>query len=183
MKDSSQKFFEMIGRWQVILLAIVLFVIGNALILPQVTRFEEISGGLPLIELPNLVGQSLYTVAQGYSIEAVEFYKTVVQPLDIFYPLTAGLMFASIIAWACKSLFDSDSRWQMLPWIGLLATLFDWLENLGVFIILRSLDGPISLVDGYTQAMIVLKNGVGFMAIGTVLVLLMMKLVRWVRTR
>ena len=183
MKDRNQNMFNMIGRWPAILVTLVLFVVGNGLILPQVTRFEELSGGMSLIELPNLVGQSLYAIAQGYPSEAVQFYQRVIQPLDLFYPLTAGLMFASIIAWACKSLFDSNSKWQMLPWLGLLATLFDWLENLGVFIILRTLDNPISIIDGITRILIILKNGVGFMAIGTILVLLIRVLMRWVRTK
>ncbi|MEM8856758.1 MAG: hypothetical protein AAGD96_00460 [Chloroflexota bacterium] len=182
MFSKSKNFFEMIGRWPAILIAIILFVIGNALILPQVTRFEELTGGTGLIELPNLVGQSLYAIAQTYPADAIELYQRVIQPLDVFYPLTAGLMFASIIAWTCKSLFDSDSRWQMLPWLGVLATLFDWLENLGVFTILRTLDNPISLVDAFTQTMIFLKNGFGFISIGAIAVLLIMKLVSWVRS-
>ncbi|MEM9776132.1 MAG: hypothetical protein AAF902_16260 [Chloroflexota bacterium] len=183
MFSKSKSLFEMIGRWPAILIAIVLFIIGNSLILPQVTRFEELTGGIGLLELPNLVGQSLYAIAQTYPADAIELYQRVIQPLDIFYPLTAGLMFASIIAWACKTLFAPDSRWQMLPWVGVLATAFDWLENLGVFIILRTIDSPIAAVDGFTQVMIVLKNGFGFISIAAILVLLIMKLVSWARSR
>ncbi|MEM7801332.1 MAG: hypothetical protein AAF633_19215 [Chloroflexota bacterium] len=183
MITRSQPFFKMIGRGPMILIALVLFFIGNGLILPQVARFGELTGGTGLLELPNLVGQSLYAIAQTYPDDAVELYQRVIQPLDIVYPLTAGLLFASIIAWACQSLFPSDSRWQFLPWLGLLATLFDWLENLGVFIILRTLDNPIPGIDQFTQLMILLKNGVGVIAIGTILVLLIMKLARWARSR
>jgi len=183
MKNTSQNLFIMLGRGPIIIISFVLFLIGNGLILPQVTRFEALTGGTSLLELPNLVGQSLYSIAQTYPAEAIELYQRVIQPLDIFYPLTAGLLFASVLAWASQSLFPSDSRWQMLPWLGVFATLFDWLENLGVFIILRTLESPITAIDGFTQVMIVLKNGLGGASIGTILVLLIMKLVRWIRAR
>ncbi len=183
MKNISQNLFIMLGRGPVIVISFVLFLIGNGLILPQVTRFEALTDGTSLLELPNLVGQSLYDIAQTYPIEAIEFYQRVIQPLDIFFPLTAGLLFASVLAWASQSLFTPDSRWQMLPWLGVVATLFDWLENLGVFVILRTLDNPISAIDGYTQLMIVLKNGSGVAAIGTILLLVIMKFVRWIRSR
>ena len=78
--------------------ALLLFIAGNAVILPQVTAFEALSGGVAMLEVPTQLGQDLREVVRAYPPEAVAHYRTVLLPIDVVYPATAGLFFTSALA-------------------------------------------------------------------------------------
>ncbi|MEM7738151.1 MAG: hypothetical protein AAF267_20435, partial [Deinococcota bacterium] len=56
------------------------------LILTYVDQLEELTSGLPMIELPTLVNRSLYAIASQYPQEALRLYQRTLQPLDILLP-------------------------------------------------------------------------------------------------
>lgn len=173
-------FFTRIGRWPYLVGAAVSFVVANLVILGQVRRFEELTGGLALLEVPRMVTQDLYVVAAEYPTSAVTLYRTVIQPLDVLYPLTLGLLLVVVLSMLTVRLFPPTSRWRSLPWLGALPTLADWSENVGVFTILRTIDDPIAWVDPLTRLLTAVK---GIVAIGTVLVLAGVLTVSRVRDR
>ncbi|MEN0062372.1 MAG: hypothetical protein AAGA48_09475 [Myxococcota bacterium] len=116
----------------------LLFVVGNALILPEVTHFEELSGGIAMLELPTQLTQDLRAVAASYPPAAVDHYLGVLLPLDLLYPATAGLFFATWLFVLSRRLFAPGSLGRQLPWLGAAMTLADWSENLGVYVVLTS---------------------------------------------
>ena len=168
------KLIERLAKWPHLLVSFLLFVAGNVAILPQVTRFEEMTNGMSLLEVPTMLSEDLYAVANAYSPEGLRLYQQVIQPLDIIYPLTAGLFFMVGLVMLTTRLFSADSRWRYLPLIGALATLFDWLENLGVFLILQTLEMPNAIFATMTKLFIVLKFGVSSLS-----VLLLLGLFLW----
>lgn len=157
---------------------IVLTVIGT-----QVGRFEETTNGVPMMEVPEVVSRDLYTVASSYPEEAVRIYQQVLQPLDILLPITAGLWFAIGLAVLTTRLFPASSKWRYLPLLGVLATLTDWAENLGVFFILRTIDNPVAWLDPLTRSLVVAKFMVGAVSFLLLAGLLIVLLVRRLRQR
>ncbi|MEM9992393.1 MAG: hypothetical protein AAF738_11560 [Bacteroidota bacterium] len=160
MKEKLIQLFERLSVWWYGIIAFVLYMGVQQVILGYVNRFEELTDGLPMIELPILVNRSLYEIAVQYPQEAIRMYQTNLQPLDIFLPLTAGLWFAVALAFLTKSIFPSTSNWWLLPLLGVLATFLDWAENIGVFFILRTLDAPITGLDILTRVFILTKTAV-----------------------
>jgi len=173
------RWIEQFAKWPYLVGAFLLVVGSNLLILSQVTRFEEATGGMSLLELPTLIPQNLYAIAQGYTPAGMQIYQSIIQPLDIVFPLTVGLFFALVLAALTTRLFPVDSRRRYLPLLGPLATLGDWLENLGVFFILRTVNDPIPALALLTKAFIVAKLIVGLLAIFSILILFAM----WVSQR
>ncbi len=90
--------FEHLARWPLIGLLVLAFALTNVVIFAGISRFEAVAGGLPILELPSVAPPSeLGAVARAYPPEAALIYRTVIQPLDLLFPLTAGLLFGSLI--------------------------------------------------------------------------------------
>jgi|GEM_PF-5629806 len=169
------------NEWWKAGVAVVLFMIATVLIQNEVAAFEELSGGEPLIELPNLAGENLYDIATLYSDEALESYQYRVQPLDVIYPLTAGVMFFLTLNAFTTRLFPEDSNWRYVPILGLLATLLDWGENLCVFVILRTLENPIDWLSPLTSGFTMIKTIMGMICIILILGMFILWVYRKVR--
>lgn len=173
--------FQKIAKRQYFIGALLLFIIGNVLIFSQVARFEEATGGMRLLELPTMVSEDFYAVVNDYGEEGRAIYQWVIQPLDVVYPLTAGFLFAVALAILARALFRADSRWQVVPLLGPLATLTDWLENLGVFLILRTADTPIPILETLAKSLIIVKFAISSLAVLTIVILFLIWMVRWMR--
>ncbi|MEL6526565.1 MAG: hypothetical protein AAFQ07_12740 [Chloroflexota bacterium] len=153
------------SQWWKVGVAFLFFVLMNIIILNQVSTFEALSGGQPLLELPNLAGQNLYDIANSYGAEALELYQYRIQPIDIVYPLTAGIFFTLFLSALTTRLFKDASIWRYAPLFGILAVLLDWAENLSVFVILRTLDNPINWLSFLTPALSIVKTIAGVICV------------------
>lgn len=166
---------EKLSQWRYAGIALLVFIAVNAIILSMVERFKTMTNGTDMIELPNMVSQDLYAIAQSYPAEALRFYQQVLQPLDIVYPATLGLFLVLLLATLTVRIFPSTSRYRYLPLLGLLPTVADWLENIGVFFILRTVDTPQPIFAVWTKTFIVVK-----MATSTVILLALALLIIWI---
>ncbi len=175
MTTLAQK-FEAFAKWPYLLITLFLFIAGNLVILPQVNRFDAVTEGMSLLEVPTLLSENLYTVAQQYNEAGLTLYQTVILPLDIFYPLTAGLFFTIALAMLTKQIYPAGSRWRYLPLLGGLAVILDWLENLGVFLILSTLNTPILIFDLLTRLFILIKFVIGSLTVLLIIILFLVYL-------
>lgn len=165
--------FGRIARWPIIGLLALAFALTNVVIFGGISRFEAAAGGLPILELPSVASPSeLGEVARAYPPEAARIYRTVIQPLDILFPLTAGLLFGSVIYLLATTQFGPGSSWRALSLLGAGAILADYLENIGVFVLLRTADTPPPGVEFLIRAASLVKFGVGIAALVSILALL-----------
>jgi hypothetical protein len=171
--------FGRIARWPVIGLLVLAFALINVVIFGAVTRFEAAAGGLPILELPSVAPPSeLGVVARAYPPEASQIYRTVIQPLDVLYPLTAGLLFGSLIYLLVTEQFGPGSPWRALSLLGAAACLADYLENIGVFVLLRTAAAPPPGVELLIRAASLVKFCVGIAALISIVALLASLLAR-----
>lgn len=177
--------FTSIGRWSYAAIALIAWLAFQQFaILPQVQRFEELTGGAPLLEVPSALTQDLYAAAAAYPPDAVELYRGVIQPLDVVLPLLLGVALVITLSALTVRLYPEGSRGRLLPLLGVLPTMLDWAENIGVAAILRTLDAPVSWLDPVTRTL----SGLKFAAASVILltlglaVALMVRAVRERRT-
>ena len=112
-------------------------------------------------------------VGDGRGLDA-----TVIQPLDVLYPLTAGLLFGSLIYQLVTAQFGPGSHWRALSLLGAAACLADYLENIGVFVLLRRAEAPPPGVELLIRVVSLVKFSVGIAAVVSILVLLASLLAR-----
>jgi hypothetical protein len=148
--------------------AFLLFVLGNAVILPQVGRFEALSGGLAVLEVPTQLGSDLRGIVASYPEEAVAHYLGVLLPIDVVYPATAGLFFASLLTVLTRRARGEGSAVRRLPWLGVAMVAADWLENAFVFGLLVA-DAPSAGLDVAARVAIAGKVAVGSATVLTTL--------------
>ena len=165
--------FGRIARWPIVGLLALAFALTNVVIFGGISRFEAAAGGLPILELPSVASPAeLGEVARAYPPEAARIYRTVIQPLDILFPLTAGLLFGSMIYLLVATQFGLGSPWRALSLLGAGAILADYLENMGVFVLLRTADSPPLGVELLIRAASLVKFGLGIAAVVSILALL-----------
>jgi len=128
---------------RVTLLFILAGVLYAVMMSVTITRLQRAAGGLEIFDMRPLG----YTVREGrellsaMSSGAKDFYRYVQIPLDFVYPSLLGLFGAGTLALLRR-------RVRLPLWLlalPLLAALFDYLENIFVFILLGS-NGPAMLL-------------------------------------
>ncbi len=165
--------FGRIARWPIVGLLALAFALTNVMIFGAISRFEAAAGGLPILELPSVAPPSeLGAVARAYPPEAAQIYRAVIQPLDVLFPLTAGLLFGSLIYLLIGTQLGPGSPWRTLSLLGAGACLADYLENIGVFVLLRTADTPPPGVEVLIRVASLLKFGVGIAAVVSIVALL-----------
>lgn len=158
--------FARVGRWPYVVLSLLVFLaFQQFVVLPAVQRFEQLTGGVGVLETPGMLSRDLYAVATTYPTEALDLYRDVIQPLDIVLPLLLGVALVVTLSALTVRLFPADSPGRLLPLLGVLPTLFDWAENLGVAAILRTTDDPIAWLDPTTRTLSAIKIAAGAPAI------------------
>ncbi|MEM9992394.1 MAG: hypothetical protein AAF738_11565 [Bacteroidota bacterium] len=174
-------FFKRINKWWHLGLAILLSALANFIIFIRLRQFEELTQGTPMIEVPRMIRENLYEVANTYPAEALTIYQTQLQPLDILLPIFSGALFTVALAVFSTRVFPENSRWRYLPVLGLLVTLFDWTHNLTVFFILRTLDTPVAWLELLSRGVLAVGVAVAYSTLISVVTLFLLYLIRLLR--
>lgn len=175
----ADQVFRRSSGWRGIGAYVLAFMLVNIVILNAVARFETASGGLAILELPSIAPPGeLIATAQAYSPEAAAIYRDAIQPLDLLFPLFAGLLFGSVIYALTVALWGLGTPWRALSLTALLLTLFDYLENLGVFVLLRTIDDPLWASALLIRVASLLKFSLGFLPLVAIVVLSALWMIR-----
>jgi hypothetical protein len=123
------------------LAATVVMVATLAAILRIGASFPAIAGGAEPFDLQNgLTAADVLRQLPGYTVEARRQYA-LFTAIDYVFPFAAGLFLAAVIAFCLRRSFPGvyaalDAR-RLLP-VLMLATLFDWSENVLVLAAIQS---------------------------------------------
>lgn len=79
------------------------------------------------------------------------------QLVDLVFPFSYGLLFASLITLILIKIFPSKDQWLILGYIPLLGTACDLAENLGIFTMIRIYPEPFEVWAVFTSAAGVVK--------------------------
>jgi len=113
---------------------VVLLFLGSLLALTAIgTRFPDVAGGAQPFDLQNeLAATAVYPQLAGYTTRAHELYYAFTL-IDYVFPLCAGLFITATVAFALRNSlprFYEAVVARKLLLVLMIATVFDWLENL-----------------------------------------------------
>jgi hypothetical protein len=122
----------------VALLALLIFVLFTALVLPrQAAKAEQETGSsdspdMSLFYAPD----DLYQIAESYGERGRQAYIRARFTFDLVWPLVYTLFLATAISWVFGRAFAPNSRWQRANLAPLLGAIFDYLENLSTSLVM-----------------------------------------------
>ena len=145
-------------------------------------RFPELAAGSVPFDLQNqLTVEQIFTQLAAYTEEAFQLYY-VFAAIDFFFPLFAGLFLGATVAFLLRHALP---RWYAIAEqknlfvLFLLATLFDWLENITLLSVIAGYPNEFSSIATLAVAAKMGKLAFVFLFQGLVLLLLIFSAGKW----
>lgn len=183
-----KKFSDWIRRvstgW-VALLALVLFLLFTALVLPGQAAKAEIDTGSARSPDTSFfyTAQDLYEMAEAYGEEGRRAYVRARFTFDLIWPLVYTVFLCTGISWIFQKAFAPDSPWQRANLAPLLGALFDYLENASTSVVMVRYPSPTALVDTLAAVFTLAKWVFVLGSFVLLLVGVIVGAVRWTRAR
>jgi hypothetical protein len=135
-------------------------------------RFLEMTNKTDLLDMTTFYSaEQAYEMVGQYGPDGRDYYNYI-QIVDFFFPAAYALFFALLITYLLQWRNWLETPWRQLALIPLVAGLCDWLENAGIFIMLRRYPAPFDIVAQMTNIFCVLKFALIGSSMLVVLVLL-----------
>ena len=167
----------------VALLALLVFVLFGALVLPQqAAQAERETGGAAspdtsFFYTPN----DLYRMAESYGEVGRQAYIRARYTFDLIWPLVYGFFLTTAISWTFSRAFAFDSRWQRANLAPLLGAIFDYLENVSTSLVMTRYPDQTMVVDVLAPVFTAVKWG--FLGASFMLLLGGLIIVAWRQVR
>ena len=167
----------------VALLALLVFVLFSALVLPQqAAQAERETGGSASPDTSFFYKPSdLYQMAESYGEAGRQAYIRARFTFDLIWPLVYAFFLTTAISWTFSRAFASDSRWQRANLAPLLGAIFDYLENVSTSLVMTRYPDQTMVVDVLAPVFTAVKWGL----LGASFILLLGGLIivawRWAR--
>jgi hypothetical protein len=143
----------------VTLLALIVFLLFSALVLPsQASRAEAETGdaGGPDTSL-FYSSEDLYRWAEEYGPAGRAAYIRTRFTFDVIWPLVYTVFLVTATSWVYRQAFRADSRWRRLNLAPILGAAFDFLENISAAIVMGRYPDQTPLVDTLAPVFTLLK--------------------------
>jgi hypothetical protein len=131
----------------------------SALVLPQqATKAEQETGSAESPDTAFVYAPSdLYRLAGEYGEEGRQAYIRSRFSFDLVWPLIYALFLTTAISWVLKHAIPADSLLQQANLLPLLGTLFDYLENLSISLVMLRYPEQTAVVDSLAPVFSALK--------------------------
>ncbi len=141
-------------------------------------RFLEITNETDLLDMTTFYSaEQAYEIIGQYGTEGRDYYNYI-QIIDFFFPVVYALFFALLITYLLQRRNWLETPWRRLALIPLVAGFCDWLENAGIFIMLRRYPVSFDIAAQMTNIFCVLKFALIGLSMLVVLVLLGMSFIQ-----
>lgn len=132
----------------VALLALVIFILFTALVLPaQSSQADAQSGAAGSPDLSLWYSPAdLYRMAEAYGEQGRQAYIRARFTFDVAWPLVYTFFLVTNISWLYDKIYTPDSRWQLANLSPLLTMLLDFLENLSTSLVMARYPQPSPLI-------------------------------------
>jgi len=170
-----------VSRGWVAALALVVFLLFSALVLPpQARQAEQASGGAGSPDTSFLYSPAdLYAMAEAYGAQGRQQYVRARWTFDLVFPLVYGSFLITVTSWLFARAFPAASRWQRANLAPLFGTAFDFLENTATSLVMGRYPARTPVVDVLAPAFTLLK----WLLLGASFVLLLVGLVATIGRR
>jgi hypothetical protein len=167
-------------NWKVVIISAILFVLFIAVVLPNVSAYtEEVVGGLGSPDTSFFYsGADLYRIAESYGEDGRSNYVLLRWTFDVVWPLVYLFFLFSLSVQLSKSF---KSKWlNHIHWIPILATVFDFLENILITIVMVIFPVKILWLGNIAAMSTLAKWVLLYASFALISVLLLGHLIRWI---
>jgi hypothetical protein len=166
----------------VALMALVIFLLFTALVLPQqVIKSERETGSTDSPDTTLFYSPGdLYRMAEEYGDQGRQAYVRARFTFDLVWPLVYALFLATAISWVFGRAFAGGSLWHRARLAPLLAALFDYLENLSTSLVMLRYPEPTAVADLLAPVFTALKWGVLGLSFALLIGGIILAALRWI---
>lgn len=139
------------------LLSTLVYLAMLLITIPKVMSFSE---GVRVLDLmPGGYGvEYVMSLFETLGEEGRRVYLWNQIPLDMLYPGLFGITYSLLLFYILRILLTKDSNWFFLAFLPVAGGLFDYLENIGIIIMLNSYPSFSALLVRLTSISTVLKS-------------------------
>jgi hypothetical protein len=176
---------QQISKGWVSLLALVVFLFFTALVLPaQSNQAKRTSGGADSPDTSFFyTAPDLYQMAETYGEGGRQAYIRARFTFDLVWPLVYLAFLVTGISWVYHRAFPPQSAWQMANLVPVLATLFDYLENISTSLVMLRYPSLTPGVADLAGIITLVKWLIVFGSITLLLIGVLAGIYRWLRNR
>jgi hypothetical protein len=144
----------------IIVLLISTFAIYFTMLLYSIPRVESHAGGMRILDMQPLGYSTEYVWAllDNLGEEGRNTYMFLQIPLDLLFPPLFAITCSLLLAFLFQRGFNTRSKIRIFVLIPMLAGLFDYLENIGIIILLKAYPRFPELVARFTGGFSLLKS-------------------------
>jgi hypothetical protein len=161
MSKRISNWLRRISTGWVALVALLIFLLFSALVLPQqATKAEQETGSADSPDMSFFYSaDDLYRMAESYGEQGRQAYIRARFTFDLVWPLVYTFFLVTAISWVFGRAFAPDSPWQRANLAPLLGALFDYLENLSTSLVMLRYPDQTAVVDLLAPVFTALKWG------------------------
>jgi len=181
--DKLSKWLYQISSGWVTLVAVVIFILFSALVLPGQSARGQSQGldtGSPDLSI-YYSAERLYEMAGAYGEQGRADYVRVRFTFDLIWPLVYTFFLTITISWVYKWLFTSQNPWQRVNLLPLLGMTCDYLENISTSLVIYRYPAQTQIIDWLAGVFTTMK----WLLIGGSIVVLVIGIIiairRWIR--
>lgn len=155
----------------------IFYTIMLTITIPKVMSF---AGGMKILDMMPTGYDTDYvnTLLNSLGEEGRHAYLFNQIPLDMIYPLLFGISLCLIIAFLLKRLGNLDSPLSYISILPLFSALFDYCENIGIIVLLKSYPDISELTAKITNVFSILKSSTTTVSFTILIVLLLILVIK-----
>jgi hypothetical protein len=149
MLKQVSEWMHRVSNGRITLLALVIFLLFTALVLPgQASQAEANTGNARSPDMSFYYSANdLYRMAEAFGKEGREAYVRARFTFDVIWPLVYTIFLCTGISWIYRRVFSPGSLWQLANLVPVFGALFDYLENISTSLVMIRYPNPTVLVD------------------------------------
>ena len=144
----------------VLILFILTMAIFSLMIMFTIPKVESFASGIPLFDMSpaGYSYQQAISLLESLGEEGRNVYLLQQLPIDFVYPGLFAITYALLLTWLFAKSFESDSKIFFLALVPMLGGLFDYLENIGIIIMMKAFPNISQELVGVVSAFTILKS-------------------------
>lgn len=143
----------------VTLLALAVFILFTALVLPGQAASAEINTGSDRSPDTSFLytAEDLYQIAEAYGEQGRAAYINARFSFDLIWPLVYALFLTTTLSWLIQRAFNPGSVWQLANLVPVFGMVFDYLENITASIVMARYPATTMIIDQLTPMFTLVK--------------------------
>ena len=160
MKKIVAKLQKLASGRVVLILFILTMAVFSLMIMFTIPKVESFASGIPLFDMSptGYSYQQAISLLESLGEDGRNVYLFQQLPVDFIYPGLFAISYALLLTWLFAKSFTTNSKIFLLVLVPVLGGLFDYLENIGIIIMINAFPNISQKLVGVVSAFTLLKS-------------------------